>query len=116
MTGWSFARYLKFYQDCYNQAKARLHMAGKEYGELTVLVDGAVNEEYTVNGSEGGTEMGKIIARVMVQAEQDKKPTQVFLLWHEHPPLAEGEECACAQHEQNHQPMAQWNMQPEGEG
>jgi len=108
----TFAEYLKFYQDVYNQAKARVHMSeGQEYGELTIVVDGALDEEHTFTN---GTEMGKIVARVMMQAEKDKKPTQAFMLWHNHPPLKDGEECACGQYADSHQPIGQWNMPPEG--
>jgi hypothetical protein len=73
------------------------------YVEVTVVVDGAVDEHELIFDY-------AVLAEYIAQVERDARghgyPTEVHLLWHHHTPQAD---CCCVQYEPDHRPAHQWH-------
>ena len=77
------------------------------YAEVTVLVEGALEEVETF------TEEAKLddyIETWREDAEGSGYPCEVFVTYHEHRPLDADEECHCHQYLTDHRPTYAWNI------
>jgi hypothetical protein len=72
------------------------------YADVSVVVDGALEDEQTFYDE---TLMAEFIREIEDEARSDGYPTQVYVLFHDHP---EGE-CECIQYVQSHKPYAEFN-------
>jgi hypothetical protein len=73
------------------------------YAEVTVIVDGALDQEITFTDE---TLMRDFIDKIREDAESDGYPTEVFVLYHEHEPG----DCECVQYVTDHRPAYAWNI------
>jgi hypothetical protein len=69
------------------------------YAEVTVIVDGAVEQEETFHDY---LLMDEFINGIREEARGDGYPTEIRVLEHGH--ADDGEECACAQYKTDHHP------------
>ncbi len=76
------------------------------YAEVAVVVDGA-QESFDLFHDE--THMADHIGQVEADAAGDGYKTEVYVLYHDHDDLGEGEECACAQYLTDHHPTHVFN-------
>lgn len=74
------------------------------YAEVTVIVNGALEEEETFHDY---ALMDAFLAEVRREASSHGYPTEVFVLYHEHPLQAE---CECIQFETDHHPLFTYNL------
>jgi hypothetical protein len=79
------------------------------YAEVTVIVDGAVEQEETFHDY---LLMNAFIDGVREDAAGDGYPTEVYVMEHEHDET--GQECSCAQYVADHHPRHAWNMDGPG--
>jgi hypothetical protein len=76
------------------------------YAEVTVLVDGAVDEEATFSDE---AMLNDFLASVERGAQADGIRAEVFVLFHDHSPG----DCECAQYVTDHKPYAVYDHTPE---
>jgi hypothetical protein len=74
------------------------------YSEISVVVDGALEEEQTFTDYLLEAEY---LDRIEEEATDHGYPTEVFRLYHEHNPS--DEDCGCIQYVQDHHPYASYN-------
>jgi hypothetical protein len=75
------------------------------YAEVTVIVDGALDQEATFTDY---LLQEQFVDGVREDAEADGYPTEVFVIEHEHAP---GAECECVQYVTDHHPRYAWNQE-----
>jgi hypothetical protein len=86
---------------------------GESYAEVSVIVDGALDAEVMFTDE---TLMLAYLASVGAEAESDGLPTEVYVLWHDHPLYDEAvdldyDDCACVQYVSDHHPDYSWNVE-----
>lgn len=77
------------------------------YADVTVIVDGALEKEEIFHDY---ALMDDFIEKEVEDAESDGYPTEIFVLYHSHEDLKDGEECQCIQFEQDHKPYRTVNV------
>lgn len=78
------------------------------FAEVTVIVDGAVDDEITVTDQ---AVLSAVIAGIGADAEADGITAEVYIQWHDHPMDYAGE-CVCAQYATDHHPDYVFSFQP----
>jgi hypothetical protein len=76
------------------------------YAEVTVIVDGALDESATFTDE---TALAEFLASQHTAAQADGLPTEVYVLWHDH--AMSDQECCCVQYVSDHHPDYSWNME-----
>jgi hypothetical protein len=79
------------------------------YAEITVIVNGAVQDEETFTDY---TLEDAFIRTIEEEAAGHGYPVEVFELYHEH--ALTSEECECAQYVTDHHPRWSWNLESAG--
>lgn len=80
------------------------------YTEVTVIVDGALEESENFGGGKAeAARFDAFLARVEAEAEADGLLTEVYTL--DHPHAEDAEECACAQYATDHHPAWTFNAE-----
>lgn len=75
------------------------------YAEVSVVVDGALEESETFYDE---TPLSEYVESIRQEAEGHGYPTEVYVLYHDHSPS----ECECAQYVTDHHPAYSWNVTP----
>jgi hypothetical protein len=81
------------------------------YAEVTVIVDGAQDDVATF-ATDDAVSYADMLAYIAGQGEMaasDGLPTEVYVLWHDHP--LSDQDCCCVQYVSNHHPDYSWNME-----
>ena len=80
------------------------------YTEVSVVVDGALEEEQTFHDY---LLLNEYVATIEDDAKSHGYLTQVYIIEHEHADLEGDEECVCVQYLTDHHPSYSWNTAEE---
>lgn len=81
------------------------------YAEVTVIVDGALDQEHTFDDYQVMQEYIDILRDLSMD---DGQATEVYIQYHDHG--ISDDECMCAQYETDHKPAYSWNAEGPGTG
>lgn len=75
------------------------------YVTVTVLIDGALDDELDVDDRDLDEFLGARLTELDEWTKTHSDLVEMFILWHGHEPR----DCECAQYEQDHSPTYTWN-------
>jgi hypothetical protein len=77
--------------------------------DASVIIEGALDEESELHSQ---AELDALVAR-LDRLAKDGKPTELYLLYHDHGPLDDGAEDVCVQYLTDHHAYKTWNTETE---
>ena len=79
------------------------------YIDVSVVVDGGLDSDHELSSFD---ELQTFIAEEARKAAEDPAlaPVQIYVLFHDHPPLEHDEICFCVEYLQDHRPHCTFNI------